>query len=30
MKPTGFIGGMSWESTVTYYRQINESGGGQA
>ena len=20
---------MSWESTVTYYRQVNESGGGQ-
>lgn len=25
MKTIGLIGGMSWESTVTYYRQINES-----
>lgn len=24
MKTIGLIGGMSWESTVTYYRQINE------
>lgn len=24
MKTIGFIGGMSWESTVTYYRIINE------
>jgi len=25
MKVIGLIGGMSWESTVSYYRQINES-----
>ncbi|MGS0756936.1 aspartate/glutamate racemase family protein [Roseateles sp. GG27B] len=25
MKIIGLIGGMSWESTVTYYRQINET-----
>lgn len=25
MKTIGLIGGMSWESTVLYYRQINES-----
>ena len=25
MKTIGFIGGMSWESTVTYYRIINEA-----
>lgn len=25
MKTIGLIGGMSWESTVPYYRQINES-----
>ena len=25
MKIIGLIGGMSWESTVPYYRQINES-----
>lgn len=25
MKTIGLIGGMSWESTVTYYRQINEA-----
>ncbi len=25
MKTIGLIGGMSWESTVSYYRQINES-----
>ena len=25
MKTIGLIGGMSWESTVTYYRIINES-----
>lgn len=25
MKTIGLIGGMSWESTVTYYRQINET-----
>lgn len=25
MKIIGLIGGMSWESTVTYYRQINEA-----
>ena len=25
MKVIGLIGGMSWESTVTYYRQINEA-----
>ena len=25
MKVIGLIGGMSWESTATYYRQINES-----
>ncbi len=24
MKTIGLIGGMSWESTVPYYRQINE------
>ena len=24
MKTIGLIGGMSWESTVTYYRVINE------
>lgn len=24
MKTIGLIGGMSWESTVTYYRLINE------
>ena len=24
MKTSGLIGGMSWESTVTYYRIINE------
>ena len=24
MKVIGLIGGMSWESTVPYYRQINE------
>lgn len=25
MKTIGLIGGMSWESTVTYYRQINQA-----
>ncbi len=25
MKTIGLIGGMSWESTVTYYRLINEA-----
>ena len=25
MKTIGLIGGMSWESTLTYYRQINET-----
>lgn len=25
MKTIGLIGGMSWESTVTYYREINEA-----
>ena len=25
MKKVGLIGGMSWESTVTYYQQINEA-----
>src|SRR5580692_5879901 len=25
MKIVGLIGGMSWESTVPYYRQINET-----
>ena len=25
MKTIGLIGGMSWESTVPYYRQINET-----
>ena len=25
MKVIGLIGGMSWESTVPYYRQINET-----
>ncbi|MGD9587244.1 MAG: aspartate racemase, partial [Brachymonas sp.] len=25
MKTIGLIGGMSWESTIPYYRQINES-----
>ena len=25
MKTIGLIGGMSWESTVTYYQVINES-----
>lgn len=25
MKTIGMIGGMSWESTVTYYKQINET-----
>lgn len=25
MKTIGLIGGMSWESTVTYYQLINES-----
>ena len=25
MKTIGLIGGMSWESTVPYYRQINEA-----
>ena len=25
MKTIGLIGGMSWESTVTYYRKINET-----
>ncbi|NLW11379.1 MAG: aspartate racemase, partial [Clostridiaceae bacterium] len=24
MKTIGLIGGMSWESTATYYRLINE------
>ena len=24
MKTLGLIGGMSWESTVPYYRQINQ------
>lgn len=24
MKTIGLIGGMSWESTLLYYRQINE------
>jgi len=24
MKTTGLLGGMSWESTALYYRQINE------
>ena len=24
MKTLGLIGGMSWESTIPYYRQINE------
>ena len=25
MKTIGLIGGMSWESTVTYYQVINEA-----
>ena len=25
MKTIGLIGGMSWESTVPYYRQINQT-----
>ncbi|MDP5136568.1 aspartate/glutamate racemase family protein, partial [Rheinheimera baltica] len=25
MKTIGLIGGMSWESTVPYYRQLNEA-----
>jgi len=25
LKTIGLIGGMSWESTVPYYRQINET-----
>jgi aspartate/glutamate racemase len=25
MKTIGLIGGMSWESTIPYYRQINEN-----
>ena len=25
MKTIGLIGGMSWESTIPYYRQINEA-----
>ena len=25
MKVIGLIGGMSWESTIPYYRQINEA-----
>jgi len=25
MKTIGLLGGMSWESTVPYYRQINEA-----
>ncbi|MFZ3160937.1 MAG: aspartate racemase, partial [Rhodoferax sp.] len=25
MKTLGLIGGMSWESTLPYYRQINET-----
>ncbi len=25
MKTIGLIGGMSWESTIPYYRQINET-----
>ncbi|MDH4114407.1 MAG: aspartate racemase, partial [Burkholderiaceae bacterium] len=25
MKTVGLIGGMSWESTVPYYRTINEA-----
>jgi len=25
VKTIGLIGGMSWESTVPYYRQINET-----
>ncbi len=25
MKTIGLIGGMSWESTVTYYQIINEA-----
>ena len=25
MKTIGLIGGMSWESTLPYYRQINEA-----
>ena len=25
MKTSGIIGGMSWESTVTYYQVINET-----
>lgn len=25
MKKIGLLGGMSWESTVPYYRQINET-----
>ena len=24
MKTIGLLGGMSWESTVTYYKEINE------
>lgn len=24
MKTLGLLGGMSWESTVTYYKEINE------
>ncbi len=24
MKTIGLLGGMSWESTATYYREINE------
>ena len=26
MRTIGLIGGMSWESTAVYYRQINENG----
>ena len=26
MKTLGLLGGMSWESTVTYYQIINEHG----
>ena len=25
MKTIGLLGGMSWESTIPYYRQINEA-----
>lgn len=25
MKTIGLIGGMTWESTIPYYRQINET-----